>query len=97
MAEAMLAADFARIGTLLTENWRLQQVLDPAMSTPEMARLEGAMRDAGVLGGKAAGSGAGGSMFFLGPDDPGEARNVVDRLGMRSLPVLWAPMGVRAC
>ena len=28
------------------------------------------MREAGVLGGKAAGSGAGGSMFFLGPDDP---------------------------
>jgi len=97
MAGAMLAADFARIGTLLTENWRLQQVLDPGMSTPEMARLEGAMRDAGVLGGKAAGSGAGGSMFFLGPDDPAEARSVVGRLGMRPLPVRWASMGVRPC
>ena len=28
------------------------------------------MRAAGALGGKAAGSGAGGCMFFLGPDDP---------------------------
>jgi len=97
MTDAMRAADFARIGTLLTENWRLQQVLDPGMSTPEMARLEGAMHDAGALGGKAAGSGAGGSMFFLGPDDPGEARKVVSRLGMRLLPVRWALMGVRPC
>jgi mevalonate kinase len=67
------------------------------MSTLEMARLEGAMHEAGVLGGKAAGSGAGGSMFFLGPVDPCEARKVVSRLGMRLLPVRWAPMGVRPC
>ena len=97
MVGALRAADFARIGALLSENWRLQQQLDPGMSTPEMARLERAMLDAGALGGKAAGSGAGGSMFFLGPDDPGEAREAVTRLGMRLLPVRWALMGVRPC
>jgi D-glycero-alpha-D-manno-heptose-7-phosphate kinase len=97
MTEALRAADFARVGSLLSENWRLQQLLDPAMSTPEMVRLERAMLGAGALGGKAAGSGAGGSMFFLAPDDPGEAREVVGRLGMRLLPVRWALMGVRPC
>jgi D-glycero-alpha-D-manno-heptose-7-phosphate kinase len=97
MVAALRAADFARIGALLSENWRLQQRLDPAMSTPEMARLERAMLDAGALGGKAAGSGAGGSMFFLAPDDPREARAVVSGLGMRLLPVRWALMGVRPC
>ena len=97
MVGALRAADFARVGALLSENWRLQQQLDPGMSTPQMARLERAMLDAGALGGKAAGSGAGGSMFFLAPDDPGEAREVVSRLGMRLLPVRWALMGVRPC
>jgi D-glycero-alpha-D-manno-heptose-7-phosphate kinase len=97
MAGALRAGDISRVGALLSENWRLQQVLDPAMSTPEMARLERAMRDAGALGGKAAGSGAGGSMFFLGPDDATEARAAVARLGMRLLPVRWALMGVHPC
>jgi D-glycero-alpha-D-manno-heptose-7-phosphate kinase len=97
MVGALGAADFAKVGALFSENWRLQQRLDPGMSTPEMARLERAMLDAGALGGKAAGSGAGGSMFFLGPDDPSEARKEVTRLGMRLLPVRWALMGVRPC
>jgi D-glycero-alpha-D-manno-heptose-7-phosphate kinase len=97
MVGALRAADFARVGALFSENWRLQQVLDSGMSTPEMARLERAMHDAGALGGKAAGSGAGGSMFFLAPDDPSEAKAVVSRLGMRLLPVRWALMGVRPC
>ena len=97
MTAALRAADFARVGALLSENWRLQQRLDPGMSTPEMAGLEKAMLDAGVLGGKAAGSGAGGSMFFLAPDDPAPAREAVRRLGMRLLPVRWALMGVRPC
>jgi mevalonate kinase len=67
------------------------------MSTPEMRRLEAAMRDAGCLGGKAAGSGAGGSMFFLAPEDPAPAREAVSRLGMQLLPVRWATAGVRPC
>lgn len=97
MSDALRAGDFGRIGALLSENWRLQQQLDAGMSTPEMRRLEAAMRDAGCLGGKAAGSGAGGSMFFLAPDDPTLAREAVTRLGMRLLPVRWATTGVRPC
>jgi D-glycero-alpha-D-manno-heptose-7-phosphate kinase len=97
MPAALCAADFARVGELLSANWRLQQALDPAMCTPEMARLERAMRDAGVLGGKAAGSGAGGSMFFLGPDRPAPAAAAVRELGMRLLPVRWAMDGMRRC
>jgi D-glycero-alpha-D-manno-heptose-7-phosphate kinase len=96
-AEALREGDLAAFGRLLSENWRLQQRLDPAMSTPEMARLEAAMGEAGALGGKAAGSGAGGSMFFLGPDDPRRAAEAVRALGMRLLPVRWADSGVRSC
>jgi D-glycero-alpha-D-manno-heptose-7-phosphate kinase len=97
MPAALLAGDLARIGALLSANWRLQQALDPGMRTPDMARLEQAMAEAGVLGGKAAGSGAGGSMFFLGPDDPAPAVAAARRLGMRLLPVRWAAHGARAC
>ncbi len=55
------------------------------------------MRGAGVLGGKAAGSGAGGCMFFLGPDDPRPAVEAARALGVRLLPVRWAMYGVRPC
>jgi galactokinase/mevalonate kinase-like predicted kinase len=62
-----------------------------------MAGLGHAMRERGALGGKAAGSGAGGSMFFLGPDDPGPAIEAVRAMGMTLLPMRWAAAGVRAC
>jgi D-glycero-alpha-D-manno-heptose-7-phosphate kinase len=96
-AEALRAGDLVQLGALLSENWRLQQRLDAGMCTPEMARLEQEMRRAGALGGKAAGAGAGGSMFFLAGDDPRPAVEAVGALGMRLLPVRWAESGVRPC
>lgn len=97
MAEAMAAGDLSRVGQLLSENWHRQQALDSGMCTPEMSRLEAVMRSHGALGGKAAGSGAGGCMFFLGPDDPGPAADAARALGMRILPVRWDMEGVRPC
>jgi D-glycero-alpha-D-manno-heptose-7-phosphate kinase len=97
MSEALQAGDLVKVGALLSENWRLQQQLDPGMRTPDMARLEQAMSQAGAHGGKAAGSGAGGSMFFLGPDDPTPAVEAARSLGMQLLPVRWASEGVRRC
>lgn len=97
MAAAFHAGDLDRIGRLLSENWRHQQALDPGMCTPEMARLELAMQDAGALGGKAAGSGAGGSMFFLGPEEPRAMVQAARSLGMQILPVRWAAEGVLEC
>ncbi|MEO7986031.1 MAG: hypothetical protein ABI766_05825 [Gemmatimonadales bacterium] len=97
MAEALVAGDLVRVGALLSENWRRQQELDPAMCTPAMTRLESAMRSSGALGGKASGSGAGGCMFFLGPDDPRPAVAAACTLGMRILPVRWVAQGVGPC
>jgi D-glycero-alpha-D-manno-heptose-7-phosphate kinase len=96
MAEALRAADLARVGTLLGENWRLQQALDPEMRTPEMARLERALADAGALGGKAAGAGAGGAMFFVAGDDVRPAVAAAREAGAMVLPLRWAATGVRA-
>jgi D-glycero-alpha-D-manno-heptose-7-phosphate kinase len=97
MPAALKAADFAVIGQLLSENWRHQQALDARMCTTEMAHLERAMIDAGSLGGKAAGAGAGGCMFFLAPDDPSPLLEASQRAGARVLPVAWAMRGVYLC
>ncbi len=97
MAAALVAADSARVGELLSKNWAHQQALDPRMCTEDMARLERAVTDAGALGGKAAGSGAGGCMFFLGPDDPEPVIAAARGCGVRLLPVRWAMFGVRPC
>jgi len=96
MVLALRGADLTRVGTLLTENWTHQQALDPGMRTPEMARLEEAMREAGAIGGKAAGAGAGGSMFFLVGKDPRAAVEAASGAGATVLPVTWAAEGARA-
>ena len=95
MTEALRAADLGRVGEMLTENWQHQQALDSDMRTPEMARLEHAMRAAGALGGKAAGSGAGGCMFFLTRDRDGGVA-AARAVGAIVLPVTWAREGVQA-
>ena len=96
MAEALRAANLMRVALLLTENWTHQRSLDPEMCTPEMARLEQAVTAAGALGGKAAGSGAGGCMFFVTGDHPGPVIAAARDAGATLLPVRWARDGVRA-
>jgi D-glycero-alpha-D-manno-heptose-7-phosphate kinase len=97
MSRALVAADSAAVGRLLSDNWRHQQALDDRMRTPEMAQLENLMIEAGALGGKAAGAGAGGCMFFLAPDDPSPLLEAAKQAGVRLLPVRWAMRGVYLC
>jgi D-glycero-alpha-D-manno-heptose-7-phosphate kinase len=97
MSQALVAADSAEVGRLLSDNWRHQQALDDRMRTPEMAQLEDVMIQAGALGGKAAGAGAGGCMFFLAPDDPSPLLEAAQQAGVRLLPARWAMRGVYLC
>ena len=97
MVAALGASDFVTVGRLLSENWRHQQSLDAKMCTEDMARLERAVLAAGALGGKAAGSGAGGCMFFLTPDDPAPVAAAAQACGARLLPIRWAMRGVYLC
>ena len=97
MVEALRAADLARVAALLTQNWNHQQALDPSMRTTEMAQLEAAAAKAGALGGKAAGAGAGGCMFFV---MRGDARAMAATVASASgdatvLPLAWSAEGVR--
>jgi D-glycero-alpha-D-manno-heptose-7-phosphate kinase len=95
MVEALEAGDPELVGRLLSENWQLQCQLDPGMRTDDMARLEHAVARVGVLGGKAAGAGAGGCMFFLASGDPGEVGEAARRAGASVLPLAWTMGGVR--
>jgi D-glycero-alpha-D-manno-heptose-7-phosphate kinase len=97
MPDALRAGDLAAIGALLDRNWAHQQSLDPAMCTPRMARLSQALRSHGALGAKAAGSGAGGCMFFLLADDVEPAAGAARALGMTILPVRWVHRGLHRC
>jgi D-glycero-alpha-D-manno-heptose-7-phosphate kinase len=96
MAEALRAADLGRVGALLSENWKHQQALDPAMRTDDMAHLEAVATKTGALGGKAAGAGAGGCMFFIMRGDARDAASAVASIGLKVLPLSWAREGVRA-
>lgn len=96
MTEALRAGDLAAVAGILSRNWARQQELDRDMRTPRMARLEQAMAGAGVLGGKAAGAGAGGSMFFVAGDDVAGAAAAARAAGATVLPVAWAAEGGRA-
>lgn len=94
MVTALSTGDLSATGRLLTANWRYQQQLDAGMRTNDMARLEAAMSAAGALGGKAAGAGAGGSMFFLMGSNVGDAARAAEAAGARVLPFRWANRGV---
>lgn len=96
MAAALKTGDLAAVGALLAINWRHQQALDPGMRTPEMARLEQAVTQAGGLGGKAAGAGAGGCMFFVVADRD-RAAAAARSAGAQLLPVAWSAEGVTSC
>lgn len=95
MADALEAGDAGAVGSLLTANWREQCALDDGMRTPGMAALEGAIMAAGALGGKAAGAGAGGTMFFLVAGDPAAAIRAARDQGATVLPIRWSAEGVR--
>ena len=96
MVDALRAGDLVGVGRILHRNWERQLELAEGMRTPAMARLESALAGAGALGGKAAGAGAGGSMFFVSGDDVEGAVDAARGAGATILPVKWAVEGGRA-
>ena len=97
MAAALRAGDLALVGRLLAANWACQQRLDAGMCTPEMRALEQAMRGAGAIGGKAAGSGAGGVMFFVMTEDRVSAVGTAEACGAQVLHATYTSTGVETC
>jgi D-glycero-alpha-D-manno-heptose-7-phosphate kinase len=97
MALALSSADLGAVGRLLSANWAAQQRLDGEMATSEMRALEARVAAAGSLGGKAAGAGAGGCMFFLAGDDVEAVRHAARESGATILNARWSSTGVAWC
>jgi len=70
--------------------------LDQVVARAKEAGLERALTAAGALGGKAAGAGAGGSMFFVMKGAARDAAAGVSAVGAKVLPLAWSAEGVRA-
>jgi D-glycero-alpha-D-manno-heptose-7-phosphate kinase len=94
MRDALRQSRLDDVARVLDANWAYQRQLDPAMSTPEMAAVEAAARRQGARGGKAAGSGAGGCMFFVAPGCRGAVEAATRRAGATILPIRWSREGV---
>ncbi len=94
MAESLERGNLASVGALLDRNWMAQQRLDAGMRTDTMARYEQVARETGaVLGAKAVGAGAGGSMLFLS-HDPERVRVALREAGAELLPGAFQDTGV---
>lgn len=94
MTTALEAADLGEVGRLLTTNWEAQQRLDPAMRTEGMKRLEQVVSAHGMLGCKAAGAGAGGTMIFLAAGNPERLADAARAAGATILPAAWSEEGI---
>ncbi|NIN13327.1 MAG: hypothetical protein GTN62_14665 [Gemmatimonadales bacterium] len=94
-AAALEAGAWQRLAEVIHENWRQQQRLDATISTPRIAGIERAAKDAGAWGLKATGAGAGGCMAILCPSDkrPGVV-NAVTAAGGQVLEAGFASEGV---
>jgi D-glycero-alpha-D-manno-heptose-7-phosphate kinase len=66
-AAALTAGDLDKFGVLLNQNWLLKRELSPLVSNEQIDGIYQRAIDAGALGGKLLGAGAGGFMIFYVP------------------------------
>lgn len=92
--DALVAKDWAKVGALMDDGWRLKRTLADGISSPEIDALYERARRAGAWGGKITGAGGGG--FFLVVHPPGRAAAVAEALApLRRFPVRIEPEGSR--
>jgi len=69
LGPVLQAGNWRELASLVDDNWRCQQLLDPTMYTPAIREMDAALRAAGCWGLKATGAGAGGCMVVFCPPD----------------------------
>ena len=92
-ADALRQGDLEQLGDVVNRNWQHQRALTPALETPRMREFFDLAQDHGVLGGKAAGAGGGGCVFFL-CREPANLRDAIGEQGGEVLDVGYAERGV---
>jgi D-glycero-alpha-D-manno-heptose-7-phosphate kinase len=78
---ALEAADWARVGALMSAEWHARRGLAPEVSTPALEALLEAAAEAGAWGGKVCGAGGGGCLAVLCPPE----RRAAVEAGLRGL------------
>lgn len=92
--DAILAGDFARLGTVLDDGWRLKRTLSSGISNDAIDGHYQAAKAAGAWGGKITGAGGGGFLLLLHP--PERSHQISAALSpMTRLPVRVTPEGSR--
>lgn len=66
---ALAAADWARVGALVAEEWAARRQLSEQISTAAIESLLATARERGAWGGKACGAGGGGSVMVIAPPE----------------------------
>ena len=92
LRDRLAEGDDAALGALLHRNWELKRTLVDSVSTPEVDGWYDRAREAGAVGGKLLGAGAGGFLLIVGPPDRHAAirQSLAD---LREVPVLFAARG----
>jgi D-glycero-alpha-D-manno-heptose-7-phosphate kinase len=97
MAGALSTGDFDRLAALVTEQWKHQRALHPAIPTPLIDEIIARATHAGAVGAKALGASGGGCVLVMALDDCLDAvRKAVESLG-DVLPFTIAKEGVEQC
>jgi D-glycero-alpha-D-manno-heptose-7-phosphate kinase len=63
LRKALIQGDLDNVARVVGEEWEARKRLAPAVSSPELARLESAVREAGADAAKACGAGGGGTLL----------------------------------
>jgi D-glycero-alpha-D-manno-heptose-7-phosphate kinase len=81
-------------GEILHENWVLKKAMTDGVSTPEIDEWYRVARNAGAMGGKILGAGAGGFLMFYAP--PERHDEIIAALSpLRHIPMRFEPLGSR--
>jgi D-glycero-alpha-D-manno-heptose-7-phosphate kinase len=80
------------LGRLLHENWELKRALVDSVSDAEVDAMYERARDAGALGGKLLGAGAGGFLLVAGPPDRHDGIRAA-LAGLREIPLRFSARG----
>ena len=92
--DAVVRADYARLGAILDEGWTLKRGLSSGISTDTIDAQYAAAKAAGAWGGKITGAGGGGFLLLVHP--PERSHQIAQALApMERLPVRITPEGSR--
>ncbi len=90
--DALLARDWARLGALLDDGWRLKRALSSGITNETIDAAYARAKEAGALGGKITGAGGGGFLLVVHP--PERSHQIESALApMQRLPIRIASEG----